>query len=216
MQENGRPRRQRHARTRRLRRGDRGPNWLSRQRLSSPRQATGSAEGLRRCRWRTRRSTSRRQTADDVPSIVDRARRALHPALVHRRARPAQELLDQRRRARRRLRGRHGLRRLLDHRLQPDRGVGHDRHARSDDLRDPALAPGRAADRPDVLRHPGAGRRAVRGRSALDPAPGARARREPRLRRLQRRPRARVLLLPGRPAGRTASPRSSTRAATST
>ncbi len=45
--------------------------------------------------------------------------------------------------------------------LQPDRGVGHDRHARSAQLRDPALATGREADRPDVLRHPGAGRRAV-------------------------------------------------------
>ena len=33
-------------------------------------------------------------------------------------------------RARRRVRGRDGLRRLVDHRLQPDRGVGHDRDAR--------------------------------------------------------------------------------------
>ena len=46
--------------------------------------------------------------------------------------------------ARRRLRGRHGLRRLLDHRLQRDRGVGHDRHAGRLDVRGPAVAPGGA------------------------------------------------------------------------
>ena len=105
------------------------------------------------------------QTADDVIGARRRARRPLRPALVHRRPRPAQELLDQRRRARGRLRGRDGLRRLLDHRLQPDRGVGHDRDARSVDLLDPALAPRRAADGADVLRHPGPRRRALRGRS---------------------------------------------------
>ena len=47
---------------------------------------------------------------------------------------------DQRRGARRRLRGRHGLRRLLDHRLQRDRGVGHDRHAGPVHVRGPAVA----------------------------------------------------------------------------
>ena len=82
----------------------------------------------------------RPQTADDVMKVVQRARRPLHPPLVHRRARPAEELLDQRLRARGRVRGRDGLRRLLDHRLQPDRGVGHDRDARPVDLR--ASCPG--------------------------------------------------------------------------
>ena len=42
--------------------------------------------------------------------------------------------------ARRRLRGRDGLRRLVDHRLQRHRGVGHDRDARSIDLRGAAVA----------------------------------------------------------------------------
>ena len=42
-------------------------------------------------------------------------------------------------------------------------------------LRDPALAPGGERDRADVLRRPGPRRRALRGRSALDPAPRAQA-----------------------------------------
>ena len=89
--------------------------------------------------------------------VVARPRRPLHPPLVHRHPRPAEELLDQRRRARGRVRGRHGLRRLLDHRLQPDRGVGHDRDARPVDLRDPALAARRRRRRrAHVLRRPGA------------------------------------------------------------
>ena len=65
------------------------------------------------------------------------------------------------------------------------------------DLRDPSVAPrGRQRHRAHVLRHPRPGRRALRGRPPLDPQAGAQARRRPRLRRLQRRPRARVLLLP--------------------
>ena len=57
----------------------------------------------------------------------------------------------------------------------------------------------------DVLRHPGARRRALRGRPALDPAAGAEAGRGAGLRRLQHRPRARVLLLPlGQAGGRRA------------
>ena len=135
------------------------------------------------------------------PQARQGQRRPLHPPLVHRRPRPAQELLDQRVRARGRVRGRDGLRRLLDHRLQPDRGVGHDRHARPDHAS--TILPWRArgeGDRADVLRRPGPRRRALRGRPALDPAPGAAAGRGHGLRRLQHRPRARVLLLQGRPA----------------
>ena len=153
--------------------------------------------------------------ADAAPAARDRGRgdrggarqrRALHPPVVHRRARSAEVVLDQLIGARGRVRGRDGVRRLVDHRLQPDRGVGHDRDARPGELRDPALAAGRGeADRADVLRRPGAGRRAVRGRPALDPAPRARARRGDGLRRLQHRPRARVLLLQGpAPRGRHA------------
>ena len=57
-------------------------------------------------------------------------RRRVHPLLVHRHPRPAEELRRRQGRARGRARGGHGLRRLVDHRLQPDRGVGHDRDAR--------------------------------------------------------------------------------------
>ena len=76
--------------------------------------------------------------------------------------------------------------------------------------------PGREADRADVLRHPGPGGRAVRGRSPLDPAPGAKRAKRHGLRRLQRRPGARVLLLQGGAAGERRPRGRSTRAATST
>ena len=124
------------------------------------------------------------------------ARHPLHPPVVHRHPRPAEGVLDQRHRAGRRVRGRDGLRRLLDHRLQPDRGVGHDRDAGPDDVRGPALAPCRAGRRADVLRHPHPRAHPVRGRPAARPAPRAAAGRGDGLRPLLRRPRARVLLLP--------------------
>ena len=57
-----------------------------------------------------------------------------------------------------------------------DRGVGHDRHARPVDVRDPAVARQENARRPDVLRRPHARRRALRGRPALHHAPRAGAR----------------------------------------
>ena len=93
-------------------------------------------------------------------------------------------------------RRRHGLRRLVDHGLQRDRGVGHGRDPRPRDL--PADAERRRQGRPDDLRHRQAGRLAVRGRPALRAPPGARADGEDGLRHLQRRPRARVLPLRGR------------------
>ena len=68
------------------------------------------------------------------PRLRRGPRHPLRAALVHRHPGPAEELLDQRPGARGRLRGRHGLRRLVDHRLQRDRGVGHDRHAGPVDL----------------------------------------------------------------------------------
>ena len=82
--------------------------------------------------------------------------------------------------ARRRLRGRHGLRRLLDHRLQRHRGVGHDRDARPDDVQRAALAAGgRRRRRAHVRRRPDARAPPVRGRPAprAQPGRGARARR---------------------------------------
>ena len=78
---------------------------------------------------------------------------------------PAEVVLDQRGRARRRVRGGDGLRRLLDHRLQRDRGVGHDRDARPEHLRGAAVAPGGAGGGADVLRRDHARAHALRGRS---------------------------------------------------
>ena len=64
---------------------------------------------------------------------------------------------------------------------------------------DPALASGGAGGGADVLRHPHARAHAVRGRSAPRAAARGRAGRGDGLRPLLRRPRARVLLLPGAP-----------------
>ena len=101
-----------------------------------------------------------------------------------------------------RLRRRHGVRRVLDHWLQPDRGVGHDRDARPQHLQAGALATRGGEPRcPDVLRHPSPRGRALRGGPALDPAARPQASRGDGLRRLQHRARARVLLLPLRDAG---------------
>jgi hypothetical protein len=89
----------------------------------------------------------------------------------------------------------HGLRRLVDHRLQPDRGVGHGGHARPDDVPDPPLADrGVAHGRPPLLRRPQAGR-ALRGRPPLPEAAGARASEGDGFRPLLPRSRARVLPL---------------------
>ena len=73
-------------------------------------------------------------------------------------------------------------------------------HARPVHLRGPALAARREGDRAHVLRRQGAGWRALRGRSAVDPAAGAEARPGAGLRDLQHRPGAGVLLLPLREA----------------
>ena len=99
---------------------------------------------------------------------------------------------------------RHGLRRLVDHGLQRDRGVRHGRDPGSGELpahaaaRRRARPPDRRERRADDLRRRHARRRAVRGRPALHPAQGARPDEEHGLRRVQRRPRARVLPLRGR------------------
>ena len=142
------------------------------------------------------------KTADDVKAIVDGPGHPLRPALVHRHPRPAEELLDQRGGARRRVRGRHGLRRLVDHRLQRDRGVGHDRHARRFDLQGaPVAARGQQGVARAVLRRRHPEPRALRGRPAPRAAPRARAGGGDGLRHVQRGSRAGVLLLPPRPAG---------------
>ncbi|CAA9472689.1 MAG: Glutamine synthetase type I, partial [uncultured Solirubrobacteraceae bacterium] len=125
-----------------------------------------------------------------------RAGHPLHPPVVHGHPGPAQVVLDRRPGARRRVRRRHGLRRLLHHGLQRHRGVRHGRGAGPDDLRGDPLAARGAGRRADVLRHPDPRAHAVRGRPAPRPAARAGADAGHGLRHLQRRPRARVLPLP--------------------
>ena len=112
----------------------------------------------------------------DIIAPRRRGRGRVHSPLVHGHQRPAEELLGRSRGARGRPRRGHGLRRLVDHRLQPDRGVGHDRDARPGHLHRAAVADRRRQGqrRADVLRRAEARRRALRGRSALRDAPGAR------------------------------------------
>ena len=171
---------------------------------------TNGEEARRQWRSRLRTSATRRG---------GRARpggggeRRVRPLLVHGHLRPAEVVRGRPRGAGRGARGRHGLRRLVDHGLQPDRGVGHDRHARPEHVPDPALAHGRDPQgRPAVLRRAEARRRALRGRPALRDAPGAR-----------RAPRtwASTTTTSGRSwssscSSATSRPRCSTRAATST
>ncbi len=115
---------------------------------------------------------------------------SLHPFLVHRRPGPAEVVLDQLPGTRRRVRGGDGLRRVFDHGVQRDRGVGHDRDARPEHLRGAAVAPGGAGGGADVLRrhHPRAD--PVRGRPPPRAAPGADAGAGDGLRHVQRRARS--------------------------
>jgi hypothetical protein len=69
-------------------------------------------------------------TADDVKAIVDEHAIRFIRFWFHRHPRPAQVVLDQCAELDDAVRGRDGLRRLLDHRLQRHRGVRHGRHAR--------------------------------------------------------------------------------------
>ena len=104
------------------------------------------------------------------------ARRPPHPALVHRRPRPAEVLRDHARRAGERLRGGHDVRRLVHRRLLPGAGERRARPARPQQLR--AAAVGRSARAPAArmfcdIAQPR--RHAVRGR----PPPGAEAQPRP-------------------------------------
>ena len=92
------------------------------------------------------------KTAEEVKAFVAGARHPLHPLLVHGHPGPAEVVLDQRGGAGRRVRGGDGLRRLVDHGLQRDRGVGHDRDARPEHVRGAAVAPGGAGRGAHVLR----------------------------------------------------------------
>ena len=99
-------------------------------------------------------------------------------------------------RDRERARRRHGLRRLVDHRLQRHRGVGHGRDPRPDDVPAHAVLGGRPLESgADDLRRRHARRRAVRGRPALRAATRRRAHARDGLRHVQHRAGARVLPL---------------------
>ena len=145
---------------------------------------------------------NRRKHTKDRPEGGPQAGRGrrdrVHPLLVHRHRGPAEVLRGRQGGARGRLRGGHGLRRLLDHRLQPDRGVGHGRDARPRHLLGAAVAgrrrPGQGQRRAAVLRRAEAGWRALRGRSPLGDAPGPEPGRGDGLRHLQPRAGAGVLL----------------------
>ena len=105
------------------------------------------------------------------PALGRGARRPPRPALVHRRAGPAEELRHQPGRARERPRGGHDLRRLVDRRVLPGPGERRARPPGPQQLR--AAAVGRSAGAParmfcDILNLDGT---PVRGR----PPPGAAA-----------------------------------------
>ena len=99
-------------------------------------------------------------------------------------------------RGRGRARRRDGLRRLVDHRLQRDRGVGHGRDPRPGDVPGAARTGGEGGA--DDLRRRHARRRAVRRRPALRAPPRARADGGDGLRHVQRRPGGGVLPVQGR------------------
>ena len=143
------------------------------------------------------RATSSEEVARGGRREVQDGGHRVDAPLVQRPRGASEELRDHARRARGRARRRDGLRRLVDHRLQRDRGVGHGRDPRSGDVRRHAVALGRVEGRPDDLRRGHARRPAVRGRPALRPAQGARPDEGHGLRHVQRRPRARVLPVQG-------------------
>ena len=97
-----------------------------------------------------------------------RGRRA-RPLLVHRSRGPPEVIRDHSLRDGGGAERRHGVRRLVDHGLQRDRGVRHGRHSRSGELPAHAAAARRARTcdrregRPHDLRRRDARRRAVRG-----------------------------------------------------
>ena len=129
--------------------------------------------------WRRRPDRSRRRAGAKMESHGSPAGlRAAHgrgttgpprPALVHRRARPAQVGRHLAGRARGGLRGGRAVRRLGHRRLQPGPGERRARLPRPATLPAHAWRRRRGADRPHLLRHHQPRRHAVRGR----PPPGA-------------------------------------------
>ena len=138
------------------------------------------------------------------PQSDEEGGRRVRPLLVHRHRGAPEELRDHAQRARGRARRRNGVRRVVDHGLQRDRGVGHGRDPGSGDVPADARARRRGEGRADDLRRRHARRRAVRGRPAVCPPPGAGADGVARLRHVQRRARARVLPLPRQQGDRDA------------
>ena len=117
----------------------------------------------------------------------------LHPPVVHRRAGVPEVVRHHPGRTGDRLRGGHGLRRVLHRGLLPGAGVRHAGPARPDHVPDPPLE-GLGERGPHVLQHRDARRRAFRGRPSLRAAAQPAARRRPGL-HLLRRARTGVLLL---------------------
>ena len=100
------------------------------------------------------RATSEPEARAGVLERDQDAGRRVRPVLVHRPRGAPEELRDHARRDRGCARRRDGLRRLVDHRLQRDRGVGHGRDPRPGDVpADAARAARRDGGRPDDLRH---------------------------------------------------------------
>ena len=122
------------------------------------------------------------------------AGRPAHPALVQRRARPAQVVRHLAGRARERVRGGHAVRRVVDRRLQPGAGERRARPPRREQLRAAAVGHRRRAVGSDVLRHRQPRRLAVRRRPPAGAQAQPRARPRTRLHVL-RRARHGVLLL---------------------
>src|SRR5947207_2096863 len=188
-----------------------GSAWLAIAALLGVFLARGSVRGFRGFEGR-KRGAGREQRAGDERSGVPQARAKAHrgrgnrvPApLVHGHRGAPEELRRHAERDRGCARRRHGLRWVVDHGLQRDRGVGHGRNPGSGDLHADALERGRDEGRADDLRRRHSGRAAVRGRPALRPPPRAGSDAGARLRHLQRRPRARVLPLPRRQRHRNA------------
>ena len=143
------------------------------------------------------------------------ARHPLRTAVVHRRARLPQVRRRGPGRAGAGLRRGHRLRRLGHRGLRPGVRVRHDRQAGPAHLPDPAVARGGPRHRPDVLRHPHAGRLAVLRRPALRAQARPRQGLRPGL-HLLHPPRDRVLPAEGQAARRHAARPRPTTPATST
>ncbi len=137
-------------------------------------------------------------------------RRRVRPFLVHGHRGAPEELCDHAVGARLGARRRNGVRRLVDHGLQRDRGVGHDRDPRPVHVPPDADTRGRGEGRTHDLRCRHAERRALRGRPPVRPPARASANGLPGVRHVQHRAGARVLPVRGQRVARSRSTRAGT------